>query len=80
MRLGKPADQIPVGSVLRITEEDFGLVECFRAQNSCRVTRVCRLRELLDEALAAFFTVVDGRTLADLMARPKQFAGELLRD
>ena len=80
MRLGKPADQIVVGSVLRVTEEDFGLVECFRDQNACRVTRVCRLRGLLDEALAAFFKVVDGRTLADLMARPKQFSGALLAD
>lgn len=77
IRLARPAEQISIGSVLRVTEEDFGLVECFRSGNACRVTRVCRLRGILEEGLGAFFNVVDERTLADLLVRPKQFAAEL---
>ncbi len=71
MRLAKPAADISVAGVLRAMEEDFGLVECFRTDNECRITRVCRLRGALNEALQAFFVSLDRCTLADLVARPK---------
>ena len=44
---------------------------CFQPPESgarCALTDACRLQSLLGEALAAFLAVLDGRTLADLLA------------
>lgn len=63
VRLAKPADQINVGDVVRRTEEGFELVEC----GTCVIAPACGLTGALDEALAAFMTVLDRYTLADLL-------------
>lgn len=77
LRLAKPAEAINVGAVLRAMETDFDLVECFGTQDCCRITSVCRLKRVLQQALKAYLDVLDGWTLADLVARPKPLA-ELL--
>jgi Rrf2 family nitric oxide-sensitive transcriptional repressor len=62
---------IGIGEVIRHTEEDFALVECFRAgKNQCVITPACRLRSVFSKALAAYLTVLDEYTLADLVADP----------
>jgi Rrf2 family transcriptional regulator, nitric oxide-sensitive transcriptional repressor len=73
LALAKPPDKIGVGQVIRATEPDFALVECFGAGNECLITRSCRLRGVLHEGLDAFNAVLDKYTLADLMLRPKDF-------
>ncbi|WP_419952432.1 Rrf2 family transcriptional regulator [Methylobacterium sp.] len=67
LRLARPAAEIVVGAVVRQTEEDLALVECF-ANGACAITPSCRLRKALGEALAAFLAVLDRYTLADLLA------------
>ncbi|APT33898.1 HTH-type transcriptional repressor NsrR [Methylobacterium phyllosphaerae] len=64
--LGRPADQIRVGDVVRAMEEDLALVPCF-AGAACAITPACRLKGVLNEALAAFLAVLDRHTLADLL-------------
>ncbi len=80
MRLLKPPAQIRIGAVVRATETDFRLVECFdAASNSCTLSPTCRMKSLLDSALAAYFRELDGATLADLVgqsARSKRGGGE----
>ncbi|TAJ32283.1 MAG: Rrf2 family transcriptional regulator [Reyranella sp.] len=71
IRLAKPADRINVGAVVRQTEEGFELVEC----GSCLIAPACGLTGVLAEALAAFMTVLDRYTLADLLKK----RGKLLR-
>ncbi len=69
LRLLKPADQIRVGEVVRMTETDFNLVECFDAQsNSCNIVGSCRLKNLLSDALSAYLAVLDGVTVAELIS------------
>ena len=64
--LPKPAD-IRVGDVVRRSETDFRLVECFdSASNSCSLTPDCRLKGVFGSALAAYFQVLDSATLADI--------------
>ncbi|HEY8030978.1 MAG TPA: Rrf2 family transcriptional regulator [Methylocella sp.] len=77
IRLSRPATEITVGSVIRAVEDDFALVECFRTDNTCRITPVCRLRGALQEALGAYFEVLDNWTLAELVAKPKALLNEL---
>lgn len=71
MRLAKPAAGITIADVVRAMEEDFGLVECFRTDDMCCLTPVCRLRGALNDALGDFLASLERRTLADLVARPK---------
>ena len=67
MRLARNPADIRIGEVVRQTEEDFFLVECFdREHNCCVITPICNLRTALQEALAAFLSVLDRYTLADL--------------
>ncbi len=67
LRLGRPADQIIIGSVVRGTEPDMALVPCFEPVcASCRIIPACGLRGALQQARSAFIRVLDGYTLADL--------------
>ena len=69
MRLMVPAKDINIGALVRSTETDFNLVECFDpATNHCRLIGHCGLQGALGEAMEAFFMVLDPMTLADLMA------------
>ena len=68
LRLLKPAHGIVVGEVVRQTETDFTLVECFDPdQNTCRLDGHCRLKGALREAMDRYLAVLDGVTLADLV-------------
>lgn len=73
LMLGRPPEKVRLGDVFRVTEPDFNLVECFTADSQCVITRACRLRGVLHEALDAFSATLDRYTLADLMLRPKDF-------
>ena len=69
LRLLKPAKEIVLGDVVRSTESDFTMVECFDpGTNQCRLTTHCGLKGVLNAALQAYLQVLDGVTLADLLA------------
>jgi len=70
LTLAKPPEEINLGDVLRATEPDFTLVECFSADSRCMLTPRCRLRGVLHEAFSAFSLTVERYTLADLMLSP----------
>ena len=65
--LRAPAD-IRVGDVVRSSETDFRLVECFdRSTNACSLTPSCRLKGVFHAALQAYFKELDAATLADIV-------------
>jgi Rrf2 family nitric oxide-sensitive transcriptional repressor len=70
VKLAKPAEGIIIGDVVRATEESMALVECFEQEGEigCPIAPKCVLAGTLDRALAAFLAVLDGVTLADLVA------------
>jgi Rrf2 family nitric oxide-sensitive transcriptional repressor len=70
LRLARAPDKIGLGEIIRTTEEDFKLVECFDpANNQCAIIKPCRLRGALSRALDAYLAVLDEYTLADLTRR-----------
>jgi Rrf2 family nitric oxide-sensitive transcriptional repressor len=78
LRLLKDPAAIRIGDVVRASETDFRLVECFDPRtNLCILAPRCRLKHLFDDALQAYFKALDGATLADVTsaaratARPK---------
>lgn len=67
LRLAKPAGQIEIAALVKHTEPDFHLVECFdKERNTCRVTRSCKLKHVLHGATSAFFASLAGHTLESI--------------
>ena len=72
-RLARPAHEIIVGDVVRITEGPLDVVECFnREKNTCPLIGVCILSRKIQEATAAFMAVLDDLTIADISANKGQ--------
>ncbi|MGG0464847.1 Rrf2 family transcriptional regulator [Priestia aryabhattai] len=68
IRLAQLPKDINIGKVVRQTEEDFHIVECFdREGNFCTISPVCKLKSVLHEAMQAFIKVLDQYTLEDLI-------------
>lgn len=80
MRLGRPAAQINLGELIRRTEKDFSLVECFSTGEECRLTPSCVLHGVLNDALQGFLGVLDRYTLADLLGPKRELAALLSID
>ncbi len=64
--LARPPEEINLGAVVRVTEPDFGLFECFVTGNQCRISRSCALPSIANEALCAFLAVFDRHQLSDV--------------
>ncbi|OMP67336.1 RrF2 family transcriptional regulator [Domibacillus epiphyticus] len=68
IRLAKPPYEINIGEVIRKTEEDFYIVECFKHEdNKCLITPVCSLKHIFNNALEQFLRVLDQYTLDDIV-------------
>ena len=68
MQLARAPEEINIGAVVRITEDDLAVVECFeKGDPKCTIVPACALPAVLARALDAFFAVLDGQTLADLL-------------
>jgi Rrf2 family transcriptional regulator, nitric oxide-sensitive transcriptional repressor len=66
--LGRPANEIRIGDVVRACEPHLHVVECFdMARQGCAIVRVCALRGALGAAVAAFLAVLDDWTLAEVV-------------
>ncbi len=65
-RLAMPPNEIRLGALIRQTEPDFALVECFQADKDCRISSVCGLPPVFNAALARFMEELDSHTLADV--------------
>ncbi len=72
LRLGRRPADISLGTVIRETEEDLALVECFEDETRCVITPACRIKNVLSEALGAFLTVLDSYTLQDMLTESEQ--------
>ena len=69
LRLNVEPGKINIGAVVRQTENDFYMAECFdRNSNTCCYSSGCELKRVLGAATAAYLKVLDGVTLADLLA------------
>jgi Rrf2 family transcriptional regulator, nitric oxide-sensitive transcriptional repressor len=67
-RLALPPEEINLGAVIRLTENDRVVVVCHdSAATLCRIFPSCRLKQTLGEADAAFFAVLDRYSLASLV-------------
>jgi Rrf2 family nitric oxide-sensitive transcriptional repressor len=77
-KLAKQPESITVGEVVRLTEGDLDIVECFNPEtNTCPLIGACRLSRKLHEATAAFMAVLDDLTIADIAANKGQLMARI---
>ncbi len=68
IRLARTPDEIIIGEVVRETEPDLDLLECFNpAEDKCVITRTCGLKSVLLDARNTFIGTLDQYTLADII-------------
>jgi len=78
IELGRPAEEINIGEVVRHMESNFHIVECLDPGRSlCRIIPGCTLKKVLQEAVVAFQEVLNRYTLADLL-KNRSTLGRLL--
>ena len=71
-RLAVEPKDLNIGDVVRMTEKNLALVECFQGDgNNCPLSEMCVLSQVFERALESFLAVVDEYTLQDLI-RPKK--------
>jgi len=66
----KPAD-INIGAIVRMSESDFYMAECFDPNGTpCGLVKACGLKGVLGNATAAYLAELDRHTLASLLPEP----------
>ena len=78
VRLGRAAQDISLFDVVRVTEENFAMAECFENDaTECPLVDSCALNSALREALNAFFGVLASHTIAGLVENRTNMRGLL---
>ena len=73
LMLAPHTPETKVGEIVRYTESNFDLAECFNPpNNTCPITHVCRLRPLLYRARKAFFDVLNTCTIREMAANSEE--------
>lgn len=68
IRLAKPADEISLLDIVRVTEDNFNMADCFdNGITNCPLIDACALNSAWSEALSAFFNVLEKHTIEDLV-------------
>lgn len=65
--LGRPAEDITLGEIVRLTEPDITPADCA----GCALRSGCGLEPMLGSAVAAFLAELDARTLAEAARRTR---------
>ena len=70
MRLSRPASDISIGEVVRLTEPNFDIAECVNKQtNRCVITPMCTLKNILGQARTQFIQELDRYSIADALKK-----------
>ncbi len=71
--LAKAPDQISLGSLVRLFEGQYELVECISEPSVCDMATDCRVRLAWKDATDALYEKLDTITIADLLCDPATF-------
>ena len=76
VKLGRAAETITLLDVVRVTEDSFAMAECFDDDGDidCPLVDSCGLNSALRKALGAFFEVLAGYTIRDLVSSRPQIS------
>ncbi len=74
-RLAKPAEEINLGTLIRVLENSLAPIDCNKP--CCLFTPACQLKGILAEAVEAYLSVLDRYTLADIVSNSQELKGLL---
>ncbi len=79
IRLGRDAADISLLDIVKVTEENFAMAECFEGGGDilCPLADNCDLNAALHEALGAFFDVLESYSIADLAGKRRSLRERL---
>ncbi|MEL6582504.1 MAG: Rrf2 family transcriptional regulator [Pseudomonadota bacterium] len=81
VKLAKDPSEVIIGHVIRSIESEFPFVECFDPKGcDCPIAGVCTLRGHFEEALDAFYGVLDRVTLAQITENNNRLAERLFME
>lgn len=73
VQLARLPEDIRIGKLVRETEDQLIMVECFDpATNRCRLDGCCKLKAALAKARKAFYDSLDAHTLSSLVSGPQR--------
>lgn len=65
--LARPAADIKVGDVVRLTEPDLDFLDCFKeSKKSFVLARTCTIKQVLQEATSIFVDALNKYSLSDI--------------
>ena len=68
LKLGLDPQNINLGEVLKVTEENLTLVECFSEDKcTCHLNGICKLKAVFDNSLNSFINELSKYTLEDII-------------
>lgn len=68
LKLGLEPQDINLGEVVRITEDNLNIAQCFSKEDCCPfITSGCKLKGIMNESLSAFLHEFSRYTLRDLL-------------
>jgi len=70
LRLARSPADIEIGAVIRDTEPNFDVVECFSKDTNakvCNIEPICKLKSILGKAMDNFLNTLDAYTIADVI-------------
>ncbi|MEO1281760.1 MAG: Rrf2 family transcriptional regulator [Pseudomonadota bacterium] len=71
--LKTPADKISIGTIVRLFETDFAIVDCFNPKaETCAYEPRCALKHKLNQATQAFLTTLDEALLSDIVSNSQR--------
>lgn len=78
LRLARPAADISIGEVVRLTEPNFDIAECFNKEtNHCVITPMCALKNILGQARTKFIQELDSYTIADALNKKNTLSRQI---
>lgn len=78
LRLARPAADISIGEVVRLTEPNFDIAECFNQEtNTCVITPMCALKNILNQARTQFIQELDRYTVADALNKKNSLSKQI---
>lgn len=68
VKLGLPPEEINLGDILKITEENLYIVDCLKRQLTCGfIIKECKLKEIVNQSLEKFIEEFSKYTLQDIL-------------
>ena len=78
IRLGRPAEDITLFDIIRVTEDSFAMAECFENDAAdCPLVDSCALNSAWRQALNAFLGELQNHTIAELSSSRFNIANRL---